>query len=181
VPEAVYAASGFSFMTSIETERLRFSLYSAAEHDEFVKLLTDPDVMRHVDKGVLTVPQAEDLWKRLVDHWYAQGVDTIWAVFAKDDGRYVGNASVRPRPERRTDWEIGYYLKTAEWGKGFASEIAVGLVEYGFETLGLKEVYATVDVENLASRRVLEKAGLSYFRKEYDDQGVFYVYRRARL
>jgi RimJ/RimL family protein N-acetyltransferase len=55
------------------------------------------------------------------------------------------------------------------------------LDEYGFETLGLKEVYATVDVENLASRRVLEKAGLSFFRKEYDDQGVFYVYRRARF
>lgn len=161
----------------IQTGRLTLSLYTDGEHDDFVKLLTDPAVMRYVDKGVLTVPRAEGLWRRLTERWYPRGVDTIWAVFAKDDGRYVGNASVRPRPERRKDWEIGYYLKTEEWGKGFASEIAMRLVSYSFETLGLEEVYATVDVENLASRRVLEKAGLSFFRKEYDESGVFYVYR----
>ena len=162
----------------IETDRLSLRLYTEAEHREFVNLLTDPDVMRFVDKGVLPVPQAEALWLRLMGQWYPRGVDTIWAVFAKDDGRYVGNASVRPRPEKQSDWEIGYYLKADEWRKGFATEIAESLVTYSFETLGLGEVYATVDVENLASRRVLE-AGLSFFRKEYDDLGVFYVYRRA--
>ena len=167
------------YMSGIETDRLLFKLYTEAEHDEFVRLLTDAAVMRYVDKGVLTAAQAEGLWKRLVEQWYPRGVDTIWAVFAKDDGRYVGNASVRPRPEKQSDWEIGYYLKADEWGKGFATEIAESLVTYSFETLGLGEVYATVDVENLASRRVLEKAGLSFFRKEYDDLGVFYVYRRA--
>ena len=163
----------------IETQRLLLSLYTEREHDTFVKLVTDPLVMRYVDKGVLTVPQAEGLWTRLVDEWYPQGVDTIWAVFAKDNGRYVGNASVRPRPERQKDWEIGYYLLPDEWGKGFASEIADRLVHYSFDALGLEEIFATVDVDNLASRRVLEKVGLSFFRKEYDEKGVFYVYRRG--
>ena len=163
----------------IETDRLRFSLYTEREHDDFVRLMTDSAVMKYVDKGVLTVPQAEAFWARLTDQLYPKGVDTIWAVFAKDDGRYVGNASVRPRPERQKDWEIGYYLKTEEWGKGLASEIAGRLVSYSSEALRLGEIYATVDVENLASRRVLEKAGLSFFRKEYDEQGVFYVYRRV--
>jgi ribosomal-protein-alanine N-acetyltransferase len=176
MPEGLLA-SGIFFMSRIETERLILSLYTENERGDFVKLLTDPSVMRYVDKGVLTAPQAESLWARLMERWYPQGVDTIWAVFAKDDGRYVGNASVRPRPEKPEEWEIGYYLCACEWGKGYATELARRLVDHAFDHLGLREVYATVDVENLASRHVLEKAGLELYREEYDEQGVFFVYR----
>lgn len=168
-------------MGRIETERLTLSLYTDREHDHFVRLLTDPAVMKYVDKGVLSVAQAESLWARLIERWYPQGVDTIWAVFAKRDGRYLGNASVRPRPEKQKDWEIGYYLRAEEWGKGFATEIARRLVDYSFAELGLKEVFATVDVENLASRRVLEKVGMKLYREEYDELGVFYVYRTKNV
>ena len=164
-------------MSRIETERLVLKLYTDRDKADFVALLTDPIVMRYVDKGPLSSDQADTLWRKLMDEFYPQGVDTIWAIFAKDDGRYVGNASLRPRPERQKDWEIGYYLTPAEWGKGFATEIASRLVRFGFETAGLTEVYATVDKENIASIHVLEKSGLAFYRKEYDDQGVFFIYR----
>lgn len=164
-------------MSRLETERLRFELYTDRDKIDFLDLLSDPVVMRFVDKGPLNSDQAESLWRKLMDEFYPAGVDTIWAVFAKDDGRYIGNASLRPRPERRSDWEIGYYLKPAEWGKGFATEIASRLVRYGFEVAGLNEIYATVDKENTGSIHVLEKCGLNFFRKEYDEKGVFFVYR----
>ena len=164
-------------MSRIETERLVLKLYTDRDKDDFIHLLTDPAVMRYVDKGPLSPDQADVLWQRLMEDFYPNGIDTIWAVFAKDDGRYVGNASLRPRPERQKDWEIGYYLTPGEWGKGFATEIASRLVDFGFETAGLKEVYATVDKENLASINVLRKSGLEFYRKEYDDQGVFFIYR----
>jgi len=164
-------------MSRIETERLVLKLYTDRDKSDFVRLLTDPVVMSYVDNGALTSDQADMLWRKLMDEFYPQGVDTIWAVFAKDDGRYVGNASLRPRPERQKDWEIGYYLTPDEWGKGFATELATRLVRFGFETAGLKEVFATVDKENLASINVLKKSGLEFYRKEYDDRGVFYVFR----
>ena len=164
-------------MSRIETERLVLKLYTDADKADFIRLLTDPIVMRYVDKGPLSPEQAEMLWRKLMMEFYPQGVDTIWAVFAKDDGRYVGNASLRPRPERQKDWEIGYYITPNEWGKGFATEIASRLVRFGFESAGLKEVFATVDKENLASISVLKKSGLEFYRKEYDDQGVFFIYR----
>jgi [ribosomal protein S5]-alanine N-acetyltransferase len=170
-------ASAFFIMSRIETERLVLKLYTDRDRSDFVRLLTDPVVMRYVDKGPLSPDQADVLWKKLMDDFYPNGVDTIWAVFAKDDGRYVGNASLRPRPERQKDWEIGYYLIPSEWGKGFATEIASRLVRFGSEAAGLKEVYATVDKENLASIHVLEKSGLAFYRKEYDDEGVFFIYR----
>ena len=164
-------------MGRIETDRLVLRLYTDRDKDDFVRLLTDPLVMRYVDKGPLSCDQAEVLWRKLMDEFYPNGVDTIWAVIAKDDGRFIGNASLRPRPERQKDWEIGYYLTPAEWAKVFATEIASRLVRFGSETAGLREVYATVDKENLASIHVLTKSGLEFFRKEYDDDGVFYVYR----
>lgn len=168
-------------MSRIETERLILSLYTDREHDHFIRLLTDPVVMKYVDKGVLSVAQAESLWKRLTGRWYPQGVDTIWAVCAKTDGRYVGNASLRPRPEKPKDWEIGYYLRPEEWSKGFATEIACRLVGYAFGALDLSEVYATVDVENHASRRVLEKVGMELYREEHAASGAVYVYRTKNL
>ena len=167
-------------MSRIETERLVLRLYSEKEKHKFVDLLTDPDVMKYVDRGVLNTTQANSLWRKVQKEMYPQGVDTIWAVFAKDDGRYVGNASIRPRPEKPKDWEIGYYLTTPEWGKGFAAEIARRLTIYGFETLGLDEVFATVDTENSASRRVLEKNQYSLHDKQSDDLGPYLVYRIAR-
>jgi len=172
-----YKAPALFIMSRIETERLVLKLYTDQDKSDFVRLLSDPVVMRYVDKGPLTPDQADVLWRKLMDEFYPKGVDTIWAVFAKDDGRYLGNASLRPRPERQKDWEIGYYITPSEWGKGFATEIASRLVRFGFETAGLKEVFATVDKENLASIHVLKKSGLEFYRKEYDDQGVFFIYR----
>ena len=164
-------------MGRIETQRLVLSLYTERDKEHLIGLLTDPSVMKYVDKGVLTRAQAEALWIKLLTRFYPNGVDTIWAITAKSDGRYLGNASIRPRPERQKDWEIGYYLRPEEWGKGYGSEVARCLVNFGRESLGLPEIYATVETENLASRRVLEKAGLKFYRKEYDEQGVFFVYR----
>jgi RimJ/RimL family protein N-acetyltransferase len=167
-------------MSRLETDRLLLELYTDGDKKEFIELLTDPVVMRFVDNGPLNAEQAELLWRKLMLEFYPSGVDTIWAVFSKDDGRYVGNASLRPRPERQKDWEIGYYLKPAEWGKGFATEIASRLVRFSFEVAGLDEVYATVDKQNAASIHVLEKCGLKLFRKEFDEQGSFYIYRLKR-
>ena len=164
-------------MSRIETDRLVLALYTDRDHEDFIELLTDPVVMRYVDKGALTIETAEALWRKLIHQFYPNGVDTIWAVFAKDDGRYVGNASLRPRPERQKDWEIGYYLKPAQWGNGFATEIASRLVRYGFEIAGLDKIYATVDKDNAASIRVLEKCGLKLHRKEFDAENITYVYR----
>ncbi|HUR99683.1 MAG TPA: GNAT family N-acetyltransferase [Pyrinomonadaceae bacterium] len=167
-------------MSRLETDRLLLTLYTEQDKPDFVDLLTDRAVMRFVDNGPLNSDQAEALWRKLMHEFYPDGVDTIWAVFTKADKRYVGNASLRPRPERQKDWEIGYYLKPGEWNKGFATEIASVLVRHGFDVAGLDEIYATVDKENTASIHVLEKCGLRFFRKEYDARGVFHVYRIAR-
>jgi ribosomal-protein-alanine N-acetyltransferase len=48
------------------------------------------------------------------------------------------------------------------WNRGYATEASLGLLNYGFKTLGLKKIVSTAHVENLASRRVMEKIGMDF-------------------
>jgi len=132
--------------------------------------------MKHVDTGVFSQEKAEELWVKLIENFYPQGIRTIWAVFAREASRYIGHAAIRPRPTKKEDWEISYMLKTEEWGKGFATEIARRLIEYGFDELNLTEVVATIDDDNFGSIKVVEKAGMLFSHYEYDDDGRFSVY-----
>jgi RimJ/RimL family protein N-acetyltransferase len=58
--------------------------------------------------------------------------------------------------------EIGYALYPEWWGRGFATEMARGLVRMGFGELGCRSLVAITRPDNLGSRHVLEKAGLQY-------------------
>jgi ribosomal-protein-alanine N-acetyltransferase len=163
-------------MEIIETQRLVLKNYAADEKENLISLLTDKTVMKHVDSGVFSQEKAEKLWVKLIENSYPQGIRTIWAVFARDNLRYIGHAAIRPRPTKKEDWEISYMLKTGEWGKGFATEIARRLIEYSFGELNLTEVVATIDDDNFGSIKVVEKNGMSFSHYEYDDDGRFSVY-----
>ncbi len=72
--------------------------------------------------------------------------------------------------------EIGYWLGREYWGNGFCTEAVVAVVEYGFEDLGLHRIFAHHISRNVASARVLEKAGFSkegVFRQHARKWGVF--------
>ena len=58
--------------------------------------------------------------------------------------------------------EIGYVISKDYWGKGLTTEVAKELVKFGFEEMDLVRVQARCDVENIASARVMEKAGMTF-------------------
>lgn len=74
--------------------------------------------MKYVDKGVLTIEQAEAFWEKLFKKLYPTGFKA-WAVFTKKDSIYVGHAGIHQRPTKKEDWEIIYFLCRNAWGKGF--------------------------------------------------------------
>ena len=159
----------------METERLILRRYDEPDRAEFIKLFTDEAVMKYVGDGVLSEEQAEAFWQKLFAKLYPQNFN-IWAIFAKEDAVYVGHAGIYPRPTRREDWEFVYFLNRQSWGKGFATEIARRIIQFGFEELSLPEVFATVDDVHSASIHVLEKAGMTFKNHEFDEKGRFSVY-----
>ena len=90
----------------------------------------------------------------------------------KASGRFIGWFHLKAGGEDRVEAELGYRLKREAWRKGYATEGSKALLEKSFQEFGLERVVATTLPENLASIRVLEKAGLRFETR--------FVYRNTR-
>jgi RimJ/RimL family protein N-acetyltransferase len=126
----------------LETERLVLRRFTEDDVDNLVELDSDPEVMRFINGG----------------HGF-------WAVVEKSTGRFIGWFHFRPVQGAPPDEiELGYRLVKSAWGKGYATEGSRALIEKGFTEHGVRRVFASTMVVNVASRRVMEKAGLQFVR-----------------
>lgn len=82
------------------------------------------------------------------------------AVTLRETGQLIGGAAIRIKDRVHREGDLGYTLHRAFWGRGLATQAARALVAFGFEHLELHRISATCHPDNVASRRVLEKAGL---------------------
>ena len=104
------------------------------------------------------------------------------AIALPDDGQLIGNCGIRRKPENDWEADIGYELAPEHWGKGYATEAAQAMVEFGFRELGLHRISSWCIADNLASARVLEKVGLrlegrmrehEYFKERWWDTLIY--------
>ena len=155
------------------TERMLLRRFTEADLDWLAELHGDPRVMRYIDDGrpvAAAVVEAETLPAILRDD--AELPDGLGYLAAREEpgGRPLGWFGLRPPSSSGLDRaatdtaELGYRLFPAVWGRGYATEGALALVRLAFTELGLERVLATTMTVNVASRRVLEKAGLSLVR-----------------
>jgi RimJ/RimL family protein N-acetyltransferase len=76
------------------------------------------------------------------------------------NGKVIGNIGIHPQNDvNRLNAELGYFIGKEYWGKGYASEAIKLMVEYGFRNFPIERIFARPFGSNLASQRVLEKAG----------------------
>lgn len=154
----------------LRSERLVLSPYVAADEEQFVALLQDEAVGRWFGDGMQSVEQTHALFRRIFGLVYAENQFPVWAVRHED--RYIGHAEIKPSPESWLDGhEIVYGLFRGSWGMGLGTELARLLTAYGHQTLGLTEVHATVDAENIASLTVLKRLGFAQGRSVPEDNG----------
>ena len=98
-----------------------------------------------------------------------------WRASRRDTGAYIGWCSLKYIPDT-VEIEVGYRFLHEAWGQGFATECATELVRYGFEDLGLDRIIGITHKDNVASQRVLQKAGL-----KNDGWGRYYGWRLRRF
>lgn len=97
----------------------------------------------------------------LAEESFAGGLDVIFAIALAESGELIGAVGLHlERADRRA--ELGFWLGTAHWGKGYCTEAARAAVAFGFETLKLHRIHASHFAGNSASRRVLEKLGMQH-------------------
>ena len=148
----------------VETERLLLRAFSPEDFDAFAAMRADAEVMRFLGNplGPQTAERAR-AWQEMNDRrWREEGFG-MWAVVEKSSGELSGWCGLS-RLDQTREVEVGYGLARRAWGRGFATEAARASLRYGFEHIGLTRIVAVVNPENLASRRVIEKLGLTYLR-----------------
>lgn len=85
---------------------------------------------------------------------------TNWQLRRRGDGAVVGGACFKGPPNAAGQVEIGYGVEPSEQGRGYATEAVKRLVRWAFQQPGVETVVAETAADNVASQRVLEKAGL---------------------
>lgn len=90
-----------------------------------------------------------------------QSDDYSFALIRKADNLFLGACGIGSDTSHKRA-EIGYWLGKPFWGQGYMSEAARRVIQFGFEELDLNRIQATYFTYNLASRRVMEKAGMTY-------------------
>ena len=93
-------------------------------------------------------------------HWEKYGYGN-WGIRPAGEKDLVGWAGLQFLPEL-DETEVGFLLDKPFWGKGYATEAARASIQFGFEQFDFPHIIALVHPENLASRRVIAKCGLSY-------------------
>lgn len=151
----------------LETERLVLRRFTEADVDNLVELDGDPDVMHFINGGRPT-PRLEvetDILPAFLDYYERFDGYGFWAAVEKSSGGFVGWFHFRPeRDAPPNEVELGYRLRKSAWGKGYATEGSRALIDKGFAEHGVERVVAFTMVVNIASRRVMEKAGLRFVR-----------------
>src|SRR2546430_13257912 len=83
-------------------------------------------------------------------------------IFLLPNNDHVGCAGLRPYKPQEQIYELGYHLRRQYWGMGLAEEAGRAVVNFAFENLGAKALFAGHHPQNLTSRRVLEKVGFRF-------------------
>ena len=150
----------------LETARLRLRRFTAADLDRLVELDADPEVMRWISYGAPTPRERYE--QEILPRWFAQYEATpllgYWAAETRDDGGFVGWFHLRPDRIDAGEQELGYRLRRAAWGRGFATEGGRALLAHGYERVGAGRISARTLAGNRASQRVMQKCGLAYER-----------------
>ena len=159
----------------LQTLRLDFREFVAEDFDDLYRLDSDPRVMKYVGTGKpSTRAQVAGLLARTLRYPILYPDLGIWHASRRDTGAFIGWFSLK-YAGKSPDIEIGYRLLHAAWGRGFATEGAQAMADYGFDDLGLHRIIGVTHRGNKASQRVLMKAGL-------EDIGWGHYYdRRLRL
>jgi len=165
----------------IATPRLLLRSTLQADFDQlFTLIFSDEEVMKHLTGSPLARVRAAKVFDEVFDH---DGTGRKPGVLVEiETGKLLGYAGLMPcNALGENDYELGFVLRREAWGKGYATEIGVAQLEYGFRTTDRIRLLAQARPANKASAHALGKLGMN-FVKEYErpERGTWQVFSRTR-
>jgi len=157
----------------IDTKRLFIRQFTLNDFNDLFDYLSEPEIYKFEPGKPVSVEEAKEL---CIER--SKGKDFL-AVELKQNKKMIGHLYFKQiDPLEFMTWELGYIFNPKYQKKGFGSEAAKGLVEYGFTNFDIHRIMARCNPDNIASWKLLEKVGFireahfrqySFFHK--DSQG----------
>lgn len=126
-----------------ESERLYFKKFNKDIQEELINMNMDPQVMEFFPK-TLTREESLEFYKKVEDHYrdYGYGLYSVFLKEANEFIGFVGLLNVNDQFKIYPAVEIGWRLKKDYWNKSYGREAALKTLDYGFNNLGLKNIYS---------------------------------------
>jgi ribosomal-protein-alanine N-acetyltransferase len=156
--------------TILETARLILREFVPEDAESLALVITDPETMRHYP-AVPTRIQVDE-WIARNRLRYQNDSVGLWAMVLKSTGEMIGDCGViLQQVEGESLYEVGYHLRRDFWGQGLATEAAIACRDWAFANLKVKRVISLIRPDNLPSRKVAERNGMTVW-KEVDWRGL---------
>jgi RimJ/RimL family protein N-acetyltransferase/GNAT superfamily N-acetyltransferase len=158
-----------------ETNRIYLREFILVDAIHLYNMNADYDVIKYTgDNGFSSIEEAEGFLKNYDQYdLYNMG---RWAVCLKADHTFLGWCGLKYHPNQNLV-EVGYRFYQSQWNKGYATESCKLSIDYGFNVLKLKEIFAHAHLDNKASHRVIQKCELTFVKNGAHDNMPAKLYK----
>lgn len=153
----------------LETERLTVRPWTSSDAEAAFAILGDPEVTRYLGEVGSAFPDLSHTrgWLERIQRAYPSwGALGSWAAVETATGIPIGGGGLLEL-EDGPDVEVFYHFRRASWGHGYATELTRGLIAYAFDVTELPRIIGLAYPENIASQRVMTKAGMTHMGRRH--------------
>jgi [ribosomal protein S5]-alanine N-acetyltransferase len=167
---------------TLETDRLLLRKMSMADVADIFAYASDSEVSKYTSWPTHQAIADSQQFLESVIAKYEAGQPMDWGIEHKRDRKLIGTCGFASWEYNHARAEIGYVLSRQYWGQGYMTEAVKAVIAFGFHVMMLNRIQATCMVDNLASARVMQKAGMHYegtlqeyafFKDRYCDLKVY--------
>jgi ribosomal-protein-alanine N-acetyltransferase len=146
---------------TLETDRLLLRKMTLDDAKVVFAYASDPEVARFVLWDAHRTLEDSTAFLEHTIRKYKTGGEPDWGIVYKGDRRFIGTCGFASWEPAHARAELGYAVSKEYWGRGLTSEAVRALISFGFEKMNLNRIEARCIAENVASARVLDKAGMT--------------------
>lgn len=160
----------------IETPRLYLREFELSDARDMFELNSDKEVIKYTGDDHFSLESEALNFIKNYDHYKTHGFGR-WAVILKENNKFIGWNGLKLNEDN--DIDIGFRFFKEYWGRGFASESAKAVLDYGLNVLKIEYIVGRAAPENIASVRVLEKLGMKFIKQGschgIEDARIYYI------
>lgn len=172
-------------MKQLETERLILRPFEEGDLDRIYAILSHPDIWKH-DPGRPRSFEETRSFLTFHDGSYQQMRFGRLAVVRKDDNAVIGYCGLQlllldHGEFKSPEVELFFALDRELWGRGYITEAAAAIVQYGFEELRLRRIVSTASVENVRSIKLMKRIGMRLVSDPFEPEWVVGIVENPAL